>query len=68
MHETTERETAERRPAAMHVLGAVLVTLGLAPLLVAGFSGLPWSQGIWVIAGTIALLAGGVILGRQSRR
>jgi hypothetical protein len=50
------------------VLGPVLVTLGLAALLLVGIAAVNWREGILVLAGTALAVAGSVIMGRESRR
>jgi hypothetical protein len=49
------------------VLGPLLVTLGLAALLIVGVADVNWRAGILVLAGAALAVAGSVIMGRNSR-
>lgn len=51
----------------MKVVGPVLVTLGLAALLVVGVAAVNWREGLFVLGGTALVTAGSVIMGRNSR-
>jgi hypothetical protein len=50
------------------ILGPVLLTLGLAALLVIGLAAVNWREGLFVLAGTALVIAGSVVMGRESRR
>lgn len=67
MNEVTTDNSEARQAAARSVAGPLLLTLGLAALLVVGVTAVNWRAGILILAGTALAVAGSVIMGRNSR-
>jgi hypothetical protein len=62
----TRTDTAEPRPStATAVLGPLLVTLGLAALLVVAVAAVPWRDGLFILAGTALVIAGTAVMARR---
>ncbi len=65
----TDMETDRTRPSApVYVLGVILVTCGLVPLLAVGLLDMAWQDRTLMAGGIVLLIAGCMILARQSVR
>ena len=65
----TDMETDRTRPSVpVYVLGVILIMCGVVPLLAVGLLDMAWQDRILMAGGTVLLIAGCVILGRQSAR
>jgi high-affinity Fe2+/Pb2+ permease len=65
----TDMDTDRTRPSApIYVLGVILVACGVVPLLAVGLLDMAWQDRILMTGGTLLLITGCVILGRQSVR
>jgi len=65
----TDMETDRTRPSApVYVLGVILILCGVVPLLAVGLLDMAWQDRILMAGGTVLVIAGCVILGRQSAR
>lgn len=66
MDTETRTDAAEPRPsAATAVLGPLLLTLGLAALLVVAVVAVNWREGLFIIAGTALVIAGTAVMARR---